>query len=159
MLRRVSAPFLPCCFHSENINDILLWVRSPFIWQHPGWISQDVPWQEASVYISDLQCFQHTAPWCGSPGDTEQGQQWLQGSPALASFTSSLICRVLGAPLGISASWDMPGWSLLSLCGLLILFSPSGLNISQEVKASGVFLPHTHPGIWKQTSFPNQLVS
>lgn len=63
-----------------------------------------------------------------------------------AGFASLLLCRVLRGPHSspcISASWDTPGWSLLSLCGLLILFSPSETKISQEVKATGVFLPHT----------------
>lgn len=59
-----EAPFLPWRFHSENINYILMWVRSPFMWQHPGWISQGVP----SVSITDLQCSSTQPPGVAALG-------------------------------------------------------------------------------------------
>lgn len=94
-----------------------------------------------NVYISLILSASRTQPTGVAVWGT-LSRCW--GSPELGWLCFLSYLQGPGGPhssLGVSASWDIPGWSLLSLCGLLILFSRSEPKISQEVKASGVFLP------------------
>lgn len=80
----------------------------------------------------------------------------LLGSPVLGclSFLSDL--QVLGGPHsspGISAAWDIPGWSLLSLCGLLILSSLLNQKFLRRWRPV-VFSFHTCTRIWDKLSQP-----
>lgn len=118
--------------------------------------------------IIDLQCFKNVARQHSNVyGALSRGQQRCCGSPApcwLYMWSDLLPGHGAGSwgdhipHRGTSASWDIAGWSLSPLCGLLVFFSLSEPKLSREMKPSGVFLPHIHQDL-KQTNFPNWLVS